>query len=76
MCYCDNADTLMADASESAENKIPQLEAMVGKDVEMKKPLETDGRTTRRTVKLPRLQLLRHMLLARRRPLSLRRQAT
>ena len=42
MCYCDNADTLMADASESAENKIPQLEAMVGKDVEMKKQLETD----------------------------------
>jgi len=42
MCYCDNADTLLAGAIETAENKIPQLEAMVGKDVEMKKQLETD----------------------------------
>ena len=42
MCYCDNADTMLAGAIETAENKIPQLEAMVGKDVEMKKQLETD----------------------------------
>jgi len=42
MCYCDNADTLLAGAITAAENKIPQLEAAVGKDVEMKKQLETD----------------------------------
>jgi len=42
MCYCDNADTLLAGAITTAENKIPQLEAAVGKDVEMKKQLETD----------------------------------
>jgi len=42
MCYCDNADTMLAGAIEAAENKIPQLEAAVGKDVEMKKQLETD----------------------------------
>jgi len=42
MCYCDNADTMLAGAIETAENKIPQLEAMVGKDIEMKKQLETD----------------------------------
>jgi len=42
MCYCENADTLLAGAIETAENKIPQLEAAVGKDVEMKKQLETD----------------------------------
>ena len=41
MCYCDNADTLLAGAITAAENKIPQLEAAVGKDVEMKKQLET-----------------------------------
>jgi chromosome segregation ATPase len=42
MCYCDNADTMLAGAITTAENKIPQLEAAVGKDVEMKKQLETD----------------------------------
>jgi len=42
MCYCENADTMLAGAIETAENKIPQLEAAVGKDVEMKKQLETD----------------------------------
>jgi peptidoglycan hydrolase CwlO-like protein len=42
MCYCENADTLLAGAITTAENKIPQLEAAVGKDVEMKKQLETD----------------------------------
>jgi len=42
MCYCDNADTLLAGAITTAENKIPQLEAAVGKDVELKKQLETD----------------------------------
>jgi len=42
MCYCDNADTLLAGAITTAENKIPQLEAAVGKDVAMKKQLETD----------------------------------
>jgi len=42
MCYCDNADTLLAGAITTAENKIPQLEAAVGKDVEMKKQLDTD----------------------------------
>jgi len=42
MCYCDNADTMLAGAITAAENKIPQLEAAVGKDVEMKKQLETD----------------------------------
>jgi len=42
MCYCENADTMLAGAIETAENKIPQLEAAVGKDVEMKKQLEAD----------------------------------
>jgi len=42
MCYCENADTLLAGAITTAENKIPQLEAAVGKDVEMKKQLDTD----------------------------------
>jgi len=42
MCYCDNADTLLAGAITAAENKIPQLEAAVGKDVELKKQMETD----------------------------------
>jgi len=42
MCYCDNADTLLQGAITAAENKIPQLEAAVGRDVEMKKQLETD----------------------------------
>ena len=42
MCYCDNADTLMANAIGTAENKILQFEAMVGKDVEMKKQIGTD----------------------------------
>jgi predicted nucleic acid-binding Zn-ribbon protein len=42
MCYCDNADTMLAGAITTAENKIPQLEAAVGKDVELKKQLETD----------------------------------
>jgi len=42
MCYCDNADTLLAGAITTAENKIPQLEAAVGKDVSMKKQLDTD----------------------------------
>jgi len=42
MCYCDNADTMLAGAITAAENKIPQLEAAVGKDVELKKQLETD----------------------------------
>merc|ERR1719223_161037 len=36
MCYCDNADTLLAGAITTAENKIPQLEAAVGKDVDVK----------------------------------------
>ena len=42
MCNCDNADTLMAGAIGIAENKILQFEAMVGKDVEMKKQIGTD----------------------------------
>ena len=42
MCYCDNADTLLAGAITTAENKIPQLEAAVGKDVSLKKQLDTD----------------------------------
>jgi chromosome segregation ATPase len=42
MCYCDNADTLLGGAITAAEQKIPQLEASIGGDGELKKQLDAD----------------------------------
>merc|ERR1719359_1026969 len=42
MCYCQNADTTLAKSIADAENKIPQLESLIGEDAAEKKQLETE----------------------------------
>merc|ERR1719218_576911 len=40
MCYCQNADTTLAQSISDAETKIPQVEASIKEGVAMKKQLE------------------------------------
>merc|ERR1719271_1333689 len=42
MCYCKNADSTLAKSIADAENKIPQLESLIGEDAAEKKQLETE----------------------------------
>jgi hypothetical protein len=42
MCYCDNADELLAGAIKNAEAKIPMLESAIGQDAAQKKQLDMD----------------------------------
>merc|ERR1719207_129454 len=42
MCYCQNADSTLAKSIADAENKIPQLESLIGEDAAEKKQLESE----------------------------------
>merc|ERR1719453_2831408 len=42
MCYCKNADSTLAKSIADAENKIPQLESLIGEDAAEKKQLEAE----------------------------------
>ena len=42
MCYCDNADELLAGAIKAAEAKIPMLESAIGQDAAQKQQLDMD----------------------------------
>jgi len=42
MCYCDNADELLAGSIKAAEAKIPMLESAIGEDAAQKKQLDMD----------------------------------
>jgi len=42
MCYCDNADELLAGAIKAAEAKIPMLESAIGSDAAQKQQLDMD----------------------------------
>jgi len=42
MCYCDNADELLAGSIKAAEQKIPMLESAIGEDAAQKQQLDSD----------------------------------
>merc|ERR1719407_144023 len=42
MCYCQNADSTLAKSIADAENKITQLESLIGEDAAEKKQLEAE----------------------------------
>jgi len=42
MCYCDNADEMLAGAIKAAEQKIPMLESAIGEDAATKQQLDID----------------------------------
>jgi len=42
MCYCENADDLLAGAIKASEAKIPMLESAIGSDAAAKKQLDLD----------------------------------